>query len=92
MRQIIDYFCRIQLDSDVRFKRAYCWRRKGPKQDVWRIMCTGACVLCPSPKIDRFVRKLHFSTSPIFLLVTFKHVNVLLPFLKHKLRKVRATI
>ena len=27
------------------FKRAYCWRRKGPKQDLWCIMCTGALLM-----------------------------------------------
>ena len=32
--QIIDDFCRIRHNSDVRFERAYCWRRKGPKQDL----------------------------------------------------------
>ena len=42
MRPIIDEICQIRRNSDVRFERAYCWRRKGPKHDLWCIMCTGA--------------------------------------------------
>ena len=45
MRPIIDDFCQIRRNSDVRFERAYCWRRKGPKQDLLCIMCTGALLM-----------------------------------------------
>ena len=45
MRPIIDDFCQIRRNSDVRFERAYCWHRKGSKQDLWCIMCTGALLM-----------------------------------------------
>ena len=45
MRAIIDDFCRIRRNSDIRFERAYYWRRKGPRQDLWCIMCTGAVLM-----------------------------------------------
>ena len=38
-------------------------------------------------KIDRFVRKLHFSATSIFWIVTFKRFSVLLQFLKHYIQK-----
>ena len=35
-----DYFCQIWRNSNVRFERAYCWRRKRPKQYLCCIRLT----------------------------------------------------
>ena len=45
---IIDNFCRIRLNSDVRFGRVYCWPRKGPKQDFGVSSVQGLFVCCCS--------------------------------------------
>ena len=45
MRPIIDDFCQIRRNSDVRFERAYCWRRKGSKQDLCYVMYIGALLM-----------------------------------------------
>ena len=58
-------FCRIRLNSDVRFERAYCWPRKGPKQDLWGIRCTGALLMYAAVAIIPATSSLS-QTRPIF--------------------------
>ena len=61
----MDDFCRIRRNSDVRFERAYCWRRKGPKQDLWCIMCTGALLMYAAAAIIPATSSFS-QTRPIF--------------------------
>ena len=63
---IVDDFCRIRINSDVLFERAYCWPRKGPKQDLWCIRCTGALLMYAAVAIIPAASSFS-QTRPIFL-------------------------